>query len=131
MPRPRDPDALPPRNAFEWVMSILYYAAASLTHGNALFAIKAGLFTVVLCLPFFIKNSAAFAYRKCISQSTHVVRMLISDLGRKPSCVGYVSGLPLAGLAIMSHERNFTESWASLRLQDSEATPLLVSLPVY
>ncbi|KAF9446717.1 hypothetical protein P691DRAFT_776668 [Macrolepiota fuliginosa MF-IS2] len=62
MPRPRDPDALPPRNVFEWFMSVVYYALASMTHGNVLFAIKAGLFTVVLCLPFFIKNSAEFAY---------------------------------------------------------------------
>lgn len=63
VPRQRDPDALPPRNAFEWIMSVLYYAAAGLAQGNALFAIKAGLFTVVLCLPYFIKDSAGFAYR--------------------------------------------------------------------
>ncbi|KAF5346488.1 hypothetical protein D9756_010113 [Leucocoprinus leucothites] len=62
MPRQRDPDALPPRNAFEWVMTVLYHAAASLAHGNVLFAIKAGLFTVLLCLPSFIKSSASFAY---------------------------------------------------------------------
>lgn len=66
VPRQRDPDALPPRNAFEWIMSVLYYAAAGLAQGNALFAIKAGLFTVVLCLPYFIQNSADFAYRECI-----------------------------------------------------------------
>ncbi|KXN81239.1 hypothetical protein AN958_05700 [Leucoagaricus sp. SymC.cos] len=63
----RDPDALPPRNAFEWLMSILYYAATGLAHGNVLFAIKAGLFTVVLCLPYFIKNSADFAYQNRFS----------------------------------------------------------------
>ncbi len=45
-------------------MSVLYYAAAGLAQGNALFAIKAGLFTVALCLPYFIQQSAEFAYRE-------------------------------------------------------------------
>lgn len=66
-PQQRDPDALPPRNAFEWVMSVLYYGAAGLVHGNALFAVKAGLFTVALSLPFYFKNSASFAYRALLS----------------------------------------------------------------
>jgi hypothetical protein len=69
LPRQRDPDALPPRNAFEWVMSVLYYGAAGLAHGNALFAVKAGLFTVALSMPFFFKSSASFAYRAFLSPS--------------------------------------------------------------
>lgn len=63
LPRQRDPDALPPRNVFEWAMSVLYYGAVGLMHGNVLFAIKAGLFTIALSLPFFFKGSASFAYR--------------------------------------------------------------------
>jgi hypothetical protein len=43
-------------------MSVLYYACAGLAHGNALFAIKAGLFTILLCIPSFLKSSAEFAY---------------------------------------------------------------------
>lgn len=39
----RDPDALPPRNAFEWVMNFVHQALSGLSHGNVLFALKAGL----------------------------------------------------------------------------------------
>ncbi|KAF8991841.1 hypothetical protein BDQ17DRAFT_1413587 [Cyathus striatus] len=63
MPTQRDPDALPPRNAFEWVMTLFYHAASSFTHGNTLFAVKAGVFTVLLALPFLIRHSAEFAYK--------------------------------------------------------------------
>ena len=41
----RDPDALPPSNAFQHVMHWVYQLASGLTRGNALFAIKAGLLT--------------------------------------------------------------------------------------
>lgn len=41
----RDPDALPPSNAFQQVMHWVYELASALTRGNALFAIKAGLLT--------------------------------------------------------------------------------------
>ena len=41
----RDPDALPPRNAFEWVMNTLYRGCAELAQGNTLFAIKSGVLT--------------------------------------------------------------------------------------
>ncbi|KAL0959307.1 hypothetical protein HGRIS_014571 [Hohenbuehelia grisea] len=61
-PQPRDPDALPPRNAFEWLMNGLYRFTKALGHGNAVFALKAGALTVIMCLPSFIKASAAFAY---------------------------------------------------------------------
>ncbi len=41
----RDPDALPPSNAFQHVMHWVYVLTSGLTRGNALFAIKAGLLT--------------------------------------------------------------------------------------
>jgi len=43
--RRRDPDALPPRNAFEWVMNALYRGCTELAQGNTLYAIKAGVLT--------------------------------------------------------------------------------------
>ncbi|TFK87224.1 hypothetical protein K466DRAFT_491227 [Polyporus arcularius HHB13444] len=58
----RDPDALPPSNAFQHVMHWVYVLTSGLTRGNALFAIKAGLLTVILCIPNFLKATAAFAY---------------------------------------------------------------------
>jgi len=45
MPRARDPDALPPRNGFEWAMNHIYLTTSSLGRGNVLFAIKAGILT--------------------------------------------------------------------------------------
>ncbi|KAI0638721.1 hypothetical protein C8Q77DRAFT_1044286 [Trametes polyzona] len=62
--RRRDPDALPPTNAFQYVMHWVYESVTALGRGNALFAIKAGLLTVILCIPSFVKASAAFAYRE-------------------------------------------------------------------
>ena len=41
----RDPDALPPKNAFEWVMNALYRGCSELAQGNSLYAIKAGVLT--------------------------------------------------------------------------------------
>lgn len=43
--RRRDPDALPPKNRFEWVMSKVYVFLKSFGGGNALYAIKAGILT--------------------------------------------------------------------------------------
>ncbi|KAJ7709612.1 hypothetical protein B0H17DRAFT_915317 [Mycena rosella] len=60
--RRRDPDALPPRNYFEWVMSMLYRGVAGLGGGNILFALKAATLTIIMCLPSFLKSSATFAY---------------------------------------------------------------------
>ncbi|KAJ7744984.1 hypothetical protein DFH07DRAFT_20255 [Mycena maculata] len=60
--RRRDPDALPPRNHFEWAMSLLYRAFAALGSGNTLYALKAATLTVIMCLPSFLKSSATFAY---------------------------------------------------------------------
>ena len=45
MPRVRDPDALPPRNSTEWVMTLIYKFIIGLGGGNAVFAAKAGLLT--------------------------------------------------------------------------------------
>jgi len=44
-PKMRDPDALPPKNAFEWVMNALYRGISELVQGNSLYAIKAGVLT--------------------------------------------------------------------------------------
>ncbi|PFH45992.1 hypothetical protein AMATHDRAFT_70774 [Amanita thiersii Skay4041] len=62
LPARRDPDALPPRNVLEWAMSLLYFGVASLAGGNVLFACKAGVLAVVLCLPSFFKSTAEVAY---------------------------------------------------------------------
>ncbi|KAL0581273.1 hypothetical protein V5O48_000756 [Marasmius crinis-equi] len=62
LPRRRDPDALPPRNGFEWVVSHLYRFVVGLGGGNALYAVKAGILTTIMCLPSFIQSTAQFAY---------------------------------------------------------------------
>lgn len=58
----RDPDALPPRNTLEAVMGHLYRMVAGLGGGNALFAIKGGVLSVILMMPALIRSSATFAY---------------------------------------------------------------------
>ncbi|KAJ7444827.1 hypothetical protein FB451DRAFT_1433746 [Mycena latifolia] len=60
--RRRDPDALPPRNHFEWAMSMLYRGFAQLGRGNTLFAFKAATLTLIMCLASLLKSSATFAY---------------------------------------------------------------------
>lgn len=45
MPHYRDPDALPPRNAIEWAMNVIYHGISNFGRGNVLFALKAGLLT--------------------------------------------------------------------------------------
>lgn len=62
LPRRRDPDALPPRNIFEQAISAVYYSLTGLEGENVLFAVKAGVLTVLLALPSFLKSSAYFAY---------------------------------------------------------------------
>jgi hypothetical protein len=44
-PAPRDPDALPPRNAFEAAARAVHGLVIALGHGNVLFALKAGVLT--------------------------------------------------------------------------------------
>ncbi|KAI0917777.1 hypothetical protein AcV7_007101 [Taiwanofungus camphoratus] len=58
----RDPDALPAQNTFQKAMNLLHRALVGLSGGNALFALKAGVLTIILCLPSFLKSSAQFAY---------------------------------------------------------------------
>ncbi|EDQ99398.1 uncharacterized protein LACBIDRAFT_316563 [Laccaria bicolor S238N-H82] len=60
--RRRDPDALPPRNVLEWCSNYLYLFLTR-RGGNLLYAVKAGLFTVILCLPSFLPSSATFAFK--------------------------------------------------------------------
>ncbi|KAH6904695.1 hypothetical protein BKA70DRAFT_1296143 [Coprinopsis sp. MPI-PUGE-AT-0042] len=62
LPKRRDPDALPPRNVLEWLMSRIHRASVSLWAGNSLFAIKAGFISLALCLPFLLKHTAAWSY---------------------------------------------------------------------
>ncbi|KAF8431956.1 hypothetical protein L210DRAFT_3650787 [Boletus edulis BED1] len=59
----RDPDALPPRNALEKAVNWLYHIAKEMGGGNALFALKAAILTIILSLPSFVESSAGFAYR--------------------------------------------------------------------
>lgn len=49
----RDPDALPPRNALEWFMNLIYVGICGLSKGDALFALKAGLLTGGIAPMFF------------------------------------------------------------------------------
>ncbi|PPQ72963.1 hypothetical protein CVT24_000165 [Panaeolus cyanescens] len=63
LPHRRDPDALPPRNLFEALMNALYELLISVRGGNMQFALKAGVLSVLLCLPFFLKSSAQWAYQ--------------------------------------------------------------------
>ncbi|KAH9947336.1 hypothetical protein B0H21DRAFT_338716 [Amylocystis lapponica] len=60
----RDPDALPPQNLFQAVMNRVHHMLSALAGGNALFALKAGLLTIILCIPSFLKSSANFAYEE-------------------------------------------------------------------
>jgi len=74
LPAPRDPDSLPPRNLFESFFEFLHAVIAALVTDNAIFAFKAGLLTVVLCLPSLIKSSAWFAYGVCS------IHFIVADL---------------------------------------------------
>ncbi|KAH7888067.1 hypothetical protein F5I97DRAFT_1806524 [Phlebopus sp. FC_14] len=58
----RDPDALPPRNILETVMNCLYRMVVGVGGGNMLYATKAGVLTVILSIPSFVKSTAHFAY---------------------------------------------------------------------
>ncbi|KAJ3862063.1 hypothetical protein EV359DRAFT_45947 [Lentinula novae-zelandiae] len=61
-PKRRDPDALPPSNVAELMGRWSYKRIVGLTTGNALYAVKAGVLTTLMCIPFFIPGSAQFAY---------------------------------------------------------------------
>lgn len=74
MTRRRDPDALPPSNAFQHAMHWIHDMVSALGRGNALFALKAGLLTVILSIPSFLKSTAAFAYGTSVYISRNSVR---------------------------------------------------------
>ncbi|EKM60249.1 uncharacterized protein PHACADRAFT_246113 [Phanerochaete carnosa HHB-10118-sp] len=74
----RDPDALPPSNTFETVMYGLHRLVVGFGNGNAVFAIKAGLLTVLLSLPYRIKGSAHFAYREHLVWGIFMGQLTIS-----------------------------------------------------
>ncbi|EJD51076.1 hypothetical protein AURDEDRAFT_182332 [Auricularia subglabra TFB-10046 SS5] len=59
---PRNPDAVPPSNIFQLLVSEIADGLEALWKGNALFAIKTAVLTVLLSLPAFMKSSAHFAY---------------------------------------------------------------------
>ncbi|KAK2462664.1 hypothetical protein APHAL10511_005397 [Amanita phalloides] len=63
-PQKRDPDALPPSNFLERISDFIYQAGVAMLNGNLVYAVKAGLLTVLLFLPSFFKSSASFAYRQ-------------------------------------------------------------------
>lgn len=102
----RDPDALPPRNVVEVIVDRLYRMVASLSYGNALFAIKAGVLTgqrfprlrafwttlplVILTLPILLKSSVGFAY----GMWNYTELSCPSDsVNRKQACMGNVRKL--------------------------------------
>jgi len=62
LPFRRDPDALPARNRVEWTFAVMYAFVEGLSSGNVLFALKAGVMSVAMCLPFFFSSSSQFAY---------------------------------------------------------------------
>ncbi|KAG9311166.1 hypothetical protein JVU11DRAFT_8233 [Chiua virens] len=59
----RDPDVLPPRNALEKTVNWMYHTAKEIGSGNVLFALKAGILTILLALPSFLKSSGGYAYK--------------------------------------------------------------------
>ncbi|KAI0060820.1 hypothetical protein BV25DRAFT_1871013 [Artomyces pyxidatus] len=74
----RDPDALPPSNPFEAVMSFLYQAVQASSRGNILFAVKAAILSVLLSLPYFFKTSAGFAYSNRFSWAIFMGQLTIA-----------------------------------------------------
>ena len=88
LPRRRDPEALPPQNLFESAMRFLYRFVVGLGSGNAVFSLKAGLLTVLLCLPSFIKSSATFAYGASPMPFSEVLRLLRAGLTQKTDLFG-------------------------------------------
>ncbi|KII83920.1 hypothetical protein PLICRDRAFT_179954 [Plicaturopsis crispa FD-325 SS-3] len=104
MPRRRDPDALPPNNAFEAVMNFIYNATKGLGSGNALFAIKAGVLSILLSLPSLIRSSAPFAYNNKFVWATFMGQLTIARF-RGDTTFGLVSRIistSLGGLVGMT-----------------------------
>ncbi|KAJ3887443.1 hypothetical protein GG344DRAFT_68810 [Lentinula edodes] len=61
-PKQRDPDVLLLSNVGEFMDRWIYNRVVGLTTGNTLYAVKAGVPTTLMCIPFFIPGSAQFAY---------------------------------------------------------------------
>ena len=100
IPHRRDPDALPPGNVFEWISNTIYTLLVGLGGGNVVFAIKAGILTVVLSLPSLMKNSAQLAYGT-VANIQHMKSESDIHPFREPIRLGYVSSaiqLPLSCL---------------------------------
>ncbi|KAI0697464.1 hypothetical protein BC835DRAFT_1504792 [Cytidiella melzeri] len=86
----RDPDALPPSNLFELVMLWLYKGFAALGGGNVVFAVKAGLLTVALSLPYHFKSSAAFAYEQHLTWAIFIGQFTIARF-RGDTTFGFIA----------------------------------------
>ncbi|PPQ64930.1 hypothetical protein CVT26_015650 [Gymnopilus dilepis] len=78
LPQRRDPDHLPPRNAFELIMRIVHSCLLNLGSGNVLFAIKGGLLSVVLALPGLLRHSAQIAYENRFVWAVFMGQMALS-----------------------------------------------------
>ncbi|KZV73701.1 hypothetical protein PENSPDRAFT_602548 [Peniophora sp. CONT] len=74
----RDPDAMPPSNWFERIMAALYHGARSLGGANVLFALKAGILTVVLSIPSLLKSTAGFAYAERFSWAVFMGQLTLA-----------------------------------------------------
>ncbi|KIM88532.1 hypothetical protein PILCRDRAFT_62336 [Piloderma croceum F 1598] len=89
-PKRRDPDALPPRNVFESMMNHIYKTAVAMRGGNTLFAIKAAVLTVLLCIPSFLKSSGSFAYSHKFVWAVFMGQLTISRF-RGDTAFGFVA----------------------------------------
>jgi hypothetical protein len=89
MARRRDPDALPPRNRFEWVMGLVYRGFAELGKGNTLYALKAATLTGEF------DSSLLLLFTQYIR--SHIVSSFIFEIFshlriREPVCMGHFYG---------------------------------------
>ncbi|THH28781.1 hypothetical protein EUX98_g5402 [Antrodiella citrinella] len=87
----RDPDALPPDNVFQLLMSWIHRGYVEFFSGNSLFALKAALLTIILSLPSVMKSSAAFAYGEKFVWAVSVDLLLTLARWRGDTTFGLVS----------------------------------------
>ncbi|KIY44983.1 hypothetical protein FISHEDRAFT_50366 [Fistulina hepatica ATCC 64428] len=94
----RDPDALPPHNVFEWVMSHVDRAVKEMGAGNSLFAFKAAFLTIIMCIPSFLASSATFAYENRFFWAIFMAQLTLARF-RGDTTFGLVAriGATLAG----------------------------------
>ncbi|KAL5501058.1 hypothetical protein ACEPAH_9445 [Sanghuangporus vaninii] len=62
VPTGRDPDALSPRTRMQAFGSMAYHTLSALGSGNAVFGLKAGVLSIILSLPTYVRSSAEFTY---------------------------------------------------------------------